>query len=74
MVPLITFVIGIFCNILGIGGGEIAHYRMLICMYLSMYVSMYVCMYVCMCVCVYIHIDFNVYLSITCGVQSTQGS
>ena len=70
MVPLITFVIGIFCNILGIGGGEIAHYRMLICMYLCMYVSMYVCV----CVCVYIHIDFNVYLSITCGVQSTQGS
>jgi len=23
MVPLITFVIGIFCNILGIGGGEL---------------------------------------------------
>ena len=46
MVPLITFVIGIFCNILGIGGGEIAHYRMLICMYLCMYVSVYVCVYV----------------------------
>ena len=45
MVPLITFVIGIFCNILGIGGGEIAHYRMLICMYL--------CMYVCMCLYTY---------------------
>ncbi len=46
MVPLITFVIGIFCNILGIGGGEIAHYRMLICMYLCMYVCVYVFIYI----------------------------